>query len=88
MEKTFEELIEDAIDKKDYSSPKSNRYYGEEFLFDMMHQVREATKSEAVNINNEVVLFNMGIDLESDVDFRDSNAEILNLPTDRIKITE
>lgn len=78
-EKTFEELL---TDDKDFAPD----IFGRETVLKLLQQVREATKREAVSINDEVILFNMGVDLESDIEFRDVNAEILNLPTDRIKI--
>lgn len=77
-ELTFDELIDYKFGMQFDKSEK-------EEIKEILQQVREATKAEAVNINNEVVLFNMGIDLESDVGFRDANDEILSLPTDRIK---
>ena len=84
-EKTFEELFYDRIGNFDTEHHELIEKW--EFI-KFLQQVREATKREAVSINDEVILFNMGVDLESDIEFRDVNAEILNLPTDRIKIEE
>lgn len=74
MEKTFEELIEEKFNPKNYSGFKPSAM-ADKGIKELMRQVREATKKEDAEIADKYKAPHIA-------------EAILNTATDRIKLTE
>lgn len=78
MEKTFEEMIEEKFDPKNYSGFQPSAM-ADKGIKDLMQQVREATIAETIQLAKE----DLGIIADSRF-----IQNIKNLPTDRIILTD